>query len=174
MGRLHFPGFSAEAAQFLIEQRQIRGLGLDTLSVDYGLSRDFAVHHVLGKAGRYGLENLANLEQAAGARLHLFVAPIKIETGSGGPVRVFATWAKSADDGARTPRKVLRAARRIDPGRRLRKVFGRQTQFFRIIEATAILLLHCSLSFSANRGNCPGLSRRECHRGTRCPPCQAS
>ena len=63
MNQLHFPGYSAEAAQFLVEQRQVRGLGLDTMSVDYGLARDFAVHHVLGRAGRYGLENLAHLEQ---------------------------------------------------------------------------------------------------------------
>lgn len=95
MSRLHFPGFSAEAADWLVDERQARGLGLDTLSVDYGLSRDFAVHHALGKAGRYGLENLANLEKLPPRDFYLFVAPIKIETGSGGPVRVFAVWAKS-------------------------------------------------------------------------------
>jgi kynurenine formamidase len=90
MGRLHFPGFSAEAAKFLVEQRNIRGLGLDTMSVDYGLSRDFAVHHILGKAGRYGLENLARLKDLPPRGFFLMVAPIKIETGSGGPTRVFA------------------------------------------------------------------------------------
>jgi kynurenine formamidase len=95
MSRLHFPGFSAEAAAWLVQERQARGLGLDTLSVDYGLSRDFAVHHVLGKAGRYGLENLANLDKLPPRDFYVFVAPIKIETGSGGPVRVFAVWPKS-------------------------------------------------------------------------------
>lgn len=95
MSRLHFPGFSAEAAAWLVDQRQVRGLGLDTLSVDHGLSRDFAVHHVLGKAGRYGLENLAHLDKLPPRDFYLFVAPIKIETGSGGPVRVFAVWAKA-------------------------------------------------------------------------------
>ena len=97
MSRLHFPGFSAEAAQWLVDERQARGLGLDTLSVDHGLSRDFAVHHVLGKAGRYGLENLANLDKLPPRDFYLFVAPIKIESGSGGPTRVFAAWPK---DGA--------------------------------------------------------------------------
>jgi kynurenine formamidase len=90
MGRLHFPGYSAEAARFLIDQRGVRGLGIDTLSVDYGLSRDFAVHHVLGKAGRYGLENLARLDTLPPSGFFVVVAPMKIETGSGGPARVFA------------------------------------------------------------------------------------
>jgi kynurenine formamidase len=100
MGRLHFPGFSAEAAKFLVDQRQARGIGLDTMSVDHGLSRDFAVHHILGKAGRYGLENLARLETLPPRGFYLFVAPIKIEGGSGGPARVFAIEAEpSASQG---------------------------------------------------------------------------
>jgi kynurenine formamidase len=90
MSRLHFPGFSAEAVEFLIDERGVRGVGIDTLSVDHGLSRDFPVHHLLGKAERYGLENLAHLDKLPPRGFWLFVAPIKIETGSGGPVRVFA------------------------------------------------------------------------------------
>lgn len=90
MSRLHFPGYSAAAVHFLIEQRHIRGIGLDTMSVDYGLSRDFAVHHALGKAVRYGLENLTHLDMLPPRGFFLVVAPMKIETGSGGPTRVFA------------------------------------------------------------------------------------
>ncbi len=90
MGRLHFPGFSAAAAKFLVEQREARGIGLDTLSVDYGLSRDFEVHHILSAAGRYGLENVAHLEDLPPRGFYLIVAPIKIETGSGGQARIFA------------------------------------------------------------------------------------
>jgi kynurenine formamidase len=90
MGRLHFPGFSPEAARFLVDERQARGIGLDTMSVDPGLSRDFPVHHILGKAGRFGLENLARLETLPPRGFLLIVAPIKIEGGSGGPTRVFA------------------------------------------------------------------------------------
>ena len=93
--RLHFPGFAPEAVQFLIDQRQVRGVGLDTLSVDRGISRDFPVHHLLGKAECYGLENLAQLDELPAAGFWLFVAPIKIETGSGGPARVFAAWPPS-------------------------------------------------------------------------------
>jgi kynurenine formamidase len=90
MGRLHFPGFSAEAARFLVDKRHVRGIGLDTMSVDHGPSRDFVVHHILGKAARFGLENLARLKDLPPRGFYLMVAPIKIETGSGGPTRVFA------------------------------------------------------------------------------------
>jgi kynurenine formamidase len=88
--RLHFPGFAPEAVDFLIRERNVRGVGLDTLSVDHGLSRDFPVHHLLGKAERYGLENLTALDKLPPRGFYLVVAPLKIETGSGGPVRVFA------------------------------------------------------------------------------------
>jgi kynurenine formamidase len=90
MGTMHFPGFSAEAVKFLIDQRDIRGVGLDTLSVDAGQSRDFPVHHLLGKADRYGLEKLAALDDLPAAGFYLVVAPIKIEGGTGGPTRVLA------------------------------------------------------------------------------------
>jgi len=89
-GKLHFPGFSAEAAKFLVERRNVKGIGLDTLSIDRGLSRDFVVHHIVNGAGKYGIENLANLNKLPPRGFYLFVAPIKIETGTGGPARVFA------------------------------------------------------------------------------------
>jgi kynurenine formamidase len=90
MGRLHFPGFSAAPVRFLLAERDIRGIGIDTLSVDYGLSRDFEVHHLIGAAGRYGLENVAHLDELPARGFYLVVAPIKIETGSGGQARIFA------------------------------------------------------------------------------------
>jgi kynurenine formamidase len=90
MGKLHFPGYSAEAVKFLIDERRVRGIGIDTLSVDPGLSRDFPVHHLLGKANRWGLENLAHLKDLPPQGFYVIVAPIKIQTGSGGPARVFA------------------------------------------------------------------------------------
>jgi kynurenine formamidase len=89
-GQMHFPGYGADAAKFLVEERKIRGLGLDTMSIDYGLSRDFAVHKIVNGAGRYGLENLAQLDKLPPRDFALFVAPIKIETGTGGPTRIFA------------------------------------------------------------------------------------
>jgi kynurenine formamidase len=89
-GALHFPGFSAEVARFLVEERNIAGIGIDTLSVDYGLSKDFAVHHICHGMGKYHLENVANLADLPVSGAVLIVAPIKIENGTGGPTRIFA------------------------------------------------------------------------------------
>jgi kynurenine formamidase len=88
-GVMHFPGFSVEAARLLIERGAV-ALGIDTLSIDYGASKDFEVHRVTLPAGLYQLENLANLDQLPEAGAFLISAPIKLEGGSGGPVRVFA------------------------------------------------------------------------------------
>src|ERR1700675_1795815 len=88
-GVMHFPGFSVEAARLLIERGAV-GLGIDTLSIDYGPSKDFEVHRVTLPAGLYQLENLANMDQLPEAGAFLISAPIKLEGGSGGPVRVFA------------------------------------------------------------------------------------
>ncbi|HXN51981.1 MAG TPA: cyclase family protein [Candidatus Acidoferrum sp.] len=87
-GKMHFPGFSAEAAKLLIS-RKVSGVGCDTMSVDYGASEDFAVHHLVLGAGLYQLENLADLSSLPDAGAFLVVAPIKLEGGSGGAVRVF-------------------------------------------------------------------------------------
>jgi len=88
-GKMHFPGFSTEAAKLLIA-RKVSGIGCDTLSADYGASEDFAVHHLVLGAGLYQLENLSDLSEVPEAGAFLVVAPIKLEGGSGGPVRVFA------------------------------------------------------------------------------------
>jgi kynurenine formamidase len=88
-GKMHFPGFSPEAAKLLIERR-VSGLGCDTLSIDHGASSDYAVHHLALGAGLYHLENLADLRALPETGAFLIVAPIKLEGGSGGPVRVFA------------------------------------------------------------------------------------
>jgi kynurenine formamidase len=88
-GRMHFPGFSVEAVERLIERR-VSGIGSDTLSVDCGASEDFPVHHLALGAGLYHLENLADLSELPEKGAFLIVAPIKLEGGSGGPVRVFA------------------------------------------------------------------------------------
>lgn len=88
-GQMHFPGFSVEAVERLIE-RGVSGLGCDTLSVDPGESKNFAVHRLALGAGLYHLENLCDLSELPEQGAFLIVAPIKLEGGSGGPVRVFA------------------------------------------------------------------------------------
>jgi kynurenine formamidase len=88
--KLHFPGYSEEAAGFLVEKRNIKGIGIDTLSGDHGISTDFAVHHIINGAGKYILENVANLDKLPPRGATLIIAPIKIEGGSGGQARIWA------------------------------------------------------------------------------------
>ncbi|MDD5541730.1 MAG: cyclase family protein [Acidobacteriia bacterium] len=89
-GVMHFPGWSTEALDFLLRARNINAIGIDTLSIDYGPSTDFAVHHKLMSAGKYGIENVAHLEQMPPRGAFLIVSPIDIQGGSGGQARIFA------------------------------------------------------------------------------------
>lgn len=91
-GVLHFPGFGADACEWLIKRRKISALGVDTLSIDPGESATFATHTILNGAERYGIENLANLHRlpTTGARIAVGVIPFK--QGSGGPAKVLASW----------------------------------------------------------------------------------
>lgn len=86
----HFPGFSAAAAKYLVEERKIAGLGIDTLSADPGNSKEFPVHKLVLKSGAVNLENLANLDRVPAHGATLVVAPLRIDGGSGAPARVFA------------------------------------------------------------------------------------
>jgi kynurenine formamidase len=86
-GVMHFPGYSVEAAKLLMA-RGVVGLGIDTLSIDYGPSKDFAVHRLDLQAELFNLENVANLEQLPESGAFVVAAPIKFEGGSGGPVRI--------------------------------------------------------------------------------------
>jgi kynurenine formamidase len=88
-GIMHFPGFSVESAKLLLD-RKVSGLGCDTLSIDHGSSTDYAVHHAALGAGLYQLENLSDMSELPEFGAFLIVAPIKLEGGSGGAVRVFA------------------------------------------------------------------------------------
>jgi len=91
-GVMHFPGFGKEAIDFLLTERRISGIGVDTLSLDHGPSTTFAVHYTLLPTNRWGLENLANLESIPPSGATLFVGAPKIASGSGGPTRVMAVW----------------------------------------------------------------------------------
>lgn len=89
-GVMHFPGYSLEAAKFLVEGRRVLGLGIDTLSIDYGPSKDFPVHQYTLSHSLYHLENVANVEHVPASGSTVVVAPMKLENGSGSPVRIFA------------------------------------------------------------------------------------
>ena len=95
-GRLHFPGFSAEVGELLVNGREIRGVGIDNLSIDPGAARGFSAHGIVNGAGKFHLENVANLGQVPAVGAYLIVAPIKIEGGSGGQVRIFAVLPSSS------------------------------------------------------------------------------
>ena len=90
VANLHFPGFSKEAAEWLVSQRSVDAIGVDTASIDHGPSKDFIVHQVINGANKPAFENVANLDKLPeqGA---LFVAlPMKIGGGSGAPARIIA------------------------------------------------------------------------------------
>ncbi|MCP4727880.1 MAG: cyclase family protein [bacterium] len=87
---LSFPGFSPEAAEFLVNERVITGIALDTPSIDRGKSEYFRVHQIICGADKLALENIANLDQLPVKGADLFVVPIPIKDGTGAPARVFA------------------------------------------------------------------------------------
>jgi kynurenine formamidase len=88
--KLHFPSYGEEAARYLVAERQVAALGVDTASIDYGASKDFVVHVVANGANVFGLENVANLEALPEWGAWVVALPMKIAGGSGGPLRIVA------------------------------------------------------------------------------------
>lgn len=89
-GVLHFPGFHVEAADFLIEERNVYGIVVDTLSLDYGPSADFAVHYRWLPTNRWGMEAVANLDKVPPVGATIVAAGPKVAGATGGPSRVIA------------------------------------------------------------------------------------
>lgn len=89
---MHFPGFSKEAAEFLVKERSIVGIGVDTMSLDLGNSKDFATHVTVLGANKWGIENLANLVKIPESGATVFVGVPRVKGASGGPARVVAVW----------------------------------------------------------------------------------
>ncbi|MBX9592458.1 MAG: cyclase family protein [Hyphomonadaceae bacterium] len=89
-GVLHFPGFHPEAADMLLRARRVAGIAVDTLSLDHGPSKDFKTHYAWLPAGRWGLENVANLDKVPPSGATLVVGAPKIKGATGGPTRVLA------------------------------------------------------------------------------------
>lgn len=89
-GTLHFPGFGEDAARFLVDERDVAGIGIDSGSVDPGNARGFPVHGIVNGSGAFHLENVADMGALPEAGAYLIVAPVKIAGGSGGQVRIFA------------------------------------------------------------------------------------
>lgn len=86
----HFPGFSTEATQFLLAERSIAGVGIDTHGVDGGLDTTFATNRQILVRQGIVLECLANLDQLPAIGTQLVIAPLSLQDGSGSPVSVLA------------------------------------------------------------------------------------
>jgi kynurenine formamidase len=88
--KMHFPGFHIEATKMLLESGRVIGMAVDTLSLDYGLSADFATHYAWLPTGRWGLECVANLSAVPVKGATLVVGAPKVKGGTGGLTRVLA------------------------------------------------------------------------------------
>jgi kynurenine formamidase len=87
---LHFPGFSREAATFLVHEREIDAIAVDTASIDHGPSQDFIVHQIINGANKPAFENVANVDRLPPLGATVLALPMKIGGGSGGPTRIIA------------------------------------------------------------------------------------
>ena len=87
---LHFPGLHPDAARWLTQNRNIKAIGLDTASIDYGQSTTFGSHVELMTHNVPAFENLANLERLPPTHITIVALPMKIAGGSGGPLRAIA------------------------------------------------------------------------------------
>jgi len=87
---LHFPGLDPAAAKWLVENRKIKAIGLDTASIDYGQSTEFASHVELMTNNIPAFENVANLDQLPAMGFQIMALPMKIKGGSGAPLRIVA------------------------------------------------------------------------------------
>lgn len=85
---LHFPGIHPDLARWLVENRSVSAVGLDTPSIDYGQSTNFVSHRILYGANVLGFENVADLDRLPPTGATVIALPMKIDTGSGGPLRI--------------------------------------------------------------------------------------
>ena len=89
-GVMHFPGFAPEAVAWLLKERKVAGIAVDTLSLDHGASKDFKTHVSWLGAGCWGLENVTGLDSMPAAGATLVVGLAKVKGATGGPARLFA------------------------------------------------------------------------------------
>lgn len=90
VAELHFPGLAPEAAQWLVDERDVVAVGIDTPSIDHGQSTDFGSHVILYEENIVGFENVAFLDFLPEDGAYVVALPMKIAGGSGGPLRIVA------------------------------------------------------------------------------------
>ena len=98
VANLHFPGLDPAAARWLVEQRAIKSIGIDTASIDYGQSRLFQSHVTLFQHDVPAMENVANLDRLPTSGATVIAMPMKIAGGSGAPTRILAFVADRLED----------------------------------------------------------------------------
>jgi kynurenine formamidase len=87
---LHFPGLAPAAAAWLVANRQVRAVGIDTASIDFGPSQTYGSHVALMQLDIPAFENVANLDRVPAVGAQVVALPMKIKGGSGGPLRIIA------------------------------------------------------------------------------------
>ncbi|MBO6522945.1 MAG: cyclase family protein [Balneolaceae bacterium] len=90
VANLSFPGIHPDAARWLVENRSIKAVGLDTPSLDYGKSTEYMTHRILFEKNIPGFENVANLDRLPTVGAYVMALPMKIKDGSGAPLRIVA------------------------------------------------------------------------------------
>jgi len=90
----HSPGFDAAASRLLAHDRDVTGVGVETIGTDAGqagtFDPPFPNHNIMHGAGKFGLASLCNLDQLPPTGAIIVAAPLKIVNGSGSPLRVLA------------------------------------------------------------------------------------
>ena len=90
----HTPGWAPEASQFLARERDVLGVGVETVGTDAGqaarMQPPFPNHFIMHGSGKFGLAGLCNLDQLPATGAVVIAAPLKIVGGSGSPLRVIA------------------------------------------------------------------------------------
>jgi kynurenine formamidase len=94
VAKLHFPGLSPDAAQWLVDHRSVKAVGIDTASIDYGQSTHFQSHVRLFEHNVPVFENLASLEELPADSFAVIALPMKIAEGTGAPLRIIAVLGK--------------------------------------------------------------------------------
>lgn len=90
VAELSFPGIHPETAEWLVENRPVKAVGIDTASLDYGPSEQFEAHRVFAAENIPGFENVANLDRLPPTGAFVIALPMKIKDGSGAPLRIVA------------------------------------------------------------------------------------
>ncbi len=91
-GTKHFPGISLEAAEYLVTERKISGVGVDVISFDPGYDHQYKTHKMILNAGKWALECVANLSKIPIKGATVFVGAPKVEGATGGLTRIIAIW----------------------------------------------------------------------------------